>query len=490
MLAVLVGVGPWDKRGGERGGEKKKESTWIQCKSEFLLDTALEWRSDKYMADRSPSAEQIVASHEMPPPPYSADDCTVVVGVHAEEVHDPHNPHDPQQVHDPHDPQQVHDPHDPQQAHYLHDPQQAHYPHDPQQAHYPHDPQQAHYPHDPQQAHYPQDPQQVHDPHDPQQAHYLQQAPSSLSMPERKHRDSRRGKPTKRWKPDEEQMLKVLVEECGEKNWIEISDRLSQSIGTSRSSMSCEQHWCAPPSQLRYMSSRACAALSPAADRTPLACLGTFACRQIMNGKRKTHVMIKQQQLALQAGVAVAAEPVDMGGSSIAGGTDGAVVVLGEHAVAAVGAASAAIKGAVEPEATEPERKRSRAGVKTPRWETAEESRLLALREELGERAWPSIALQLGTGRTASGVEQHWQIMEQRRKADENARAAAAIGSDVAEPDAASALALAAASGVIDDAATGNVDLAAMTAMATAHEGAGGEPTAVAHTVRPFGAAL
>lgn len=57
-------------------------------------------------------------------------------------------------------------------------------------------------------------------------------------------RPGRRGKQVPRWKTEEEETLKQLVAELGEKAWADIAAKLSKD-GIERSAMSCEQHWCA-----------------------------------------------------------------------------------------------------------------------------------------------------------------------------------------------------------------------------------------------------
>jgi len=52
---------------------------------------------------------------------------------------------------------------------------------------------------------------------------------------------------------------------------------------------------------------------------------------------------------------------------------------------------------------------------KNPRWTPDEEANLRQLLQELGN-SWAPIAERLGTGRTAAGVEQHWQVLTGRRK--------------------------------------------------------------------------
>lgn len=56
------------------------------------------------------------------------------------------------------------------------------------------------------------------------------------------------------------------------------------------------------------------------------------------------------------------------------------------------------------------------------RWTVDEEARLRALVQEIGKGKWSKIAERLGTGRSASGVEQHWQIMIGQRKRNSSAK--------------------------------------------------------------------
>ena len=69
-------------------------------------------------------------------------------------------------------------------------------------------------------------------------------------------------------------------------------------------------------------------------------------------------------------------------------------------------------------EADKPKRKRSSAS--TRQWTRAEEDHLRALegQHEWGKgNKWGAIAEQLGTGRSAKGIAQHWTIMMERRRA-------------------------------------------------------------------------
>ena len=73
--------------------------------------------------------------------------------------------------------------------------------------------------------------------------------------------------------------------------------------------------------------------------------------------------------------------------------------------------------GGISGDAMQPQKKVRRSrGEKVPRWTTDEEDRLRALVAQYGDRAWAKVAESLATGRTAAGVDQHWQIMNGKRK--------------------------------------------------------------------------
>ena len=53
------------------------------------------------------------------------------------------------------------------------------------------------------------------------------------------------------------------------------------------------------------------------------------------------------------------------------------------------------------------------------RWTQDEDARLREAVAELGKGKWGLVADRLGTGRTPSAVEQHWQVMTGQRKSPE-----------------------------------------------------------------------
>ena len=88
-----------------------------------------------------------------------------------------------------------------------------------------------------------------------------------------------------------------------------------------------------------------------------------------------------------------------------------AVVPTAEDGTPAASSQVASGEPGASGEAGSGKAKRTRArGGTTPRWSEEEERELLRLRESLGDRAWQGIADGLGTGRSASGVEQHWCV--------------------------------------------------------------------------------
>ena len=100
--------------------------------------------------------------------------------------------------------------------------------------------------------------------------------------------------------------------------------------------------------------------------------------------------------------------------ASFADGADG-----GAASAAEVSAVAHAVGGAVDGE----KQRRRRSGGSAQRWSPGEETTLRELVTELGVKRWAEIAERLSTGRTAAGVEQHWQIMSGKRKRNGTANA-------------------------------------------------------------------
>ena len=100
--------------------------------------------------------------------------------------------------------------------------------------------------------------------------------------------------------------------------------------------------------------------------------------------------------------------------ASFADGADGGAASAAE--VSAVAHARSAAPSTAS-------KRRRRSGGSAQRWSPGEETTLRELVTELGVKRWAEIAERLSTGRTAAGVEQHWQIMSGKRKRNGTANA-------------------------------------------------------------------
>lgn len=243
-------------------------------------------------------------------------------------------------------------------------------------------------------------------------------------------RPSRQGKLVPRWTSEEEEKLLACIGDGDPRGrWPEIATEL----GSGRSHMSVEQHWYArahvhaPASAFLSSCYRALATAAhivccrgdhriiSSHSVPPLISPSCLPCdRQIMMGKRKKHQSVKQPKPegASNAAESAGAEGGTTPKSAAKSDAEGAGEEGGED-----GESGGKVK-----------RTRTRGGT-TPRWSEAEEAQLLALRNELGERSWKEIAERLGTNRSASGVEQHWQIMAGKRR-----RSTPSSGGGGAEP--------------------------------------------------------
>lgn len=79
-----------------------------------------------------------------------------------------------------------------------------------------------------------------------------------------------------------------------------------------------------------------------------------------------------------------------------------------------------------------PKKKRRTPGVKVPRWSDDEEKKLRALVTEHGTKDWAKVAGDLGTNRSAAGVDQHWQILSGKRRRNGKSANETGVASPVA----------------------------------------------------------
>ena len=88
------------------------------------------------------------------------------------------------------------------------------------------------------------------------------EAPAAAST--KGSRASRQGKHVPRWTTEEEELLKTLVAELGERKWSELARRMNYG----RSAASVEQHWCVLP--LSTAGSMRAAPCLPPPSRAPV----------------------------------------------------------------------------------------------------------------------------------------------------------------------------------------------------------------------------
>lgn len=198
-------------------------------------------------------------------------------------------------------------------------------------------------------------------------------------QPQKKVRRSR-GEKVPRWTTDEEDRLRALVAQYGDRAWAKVAE----SLATGRTAAGVDQHW------------------------------------QIMNGKRKRNGKKAEQTLPMATSVAAGD---GSGGAALPEATNVVVTTFDLSG----GGTPTFVDGAPAEKKT----RTRRASGKILRWTPEEEVKLKALVEEKGTSGkWQAIADELGTGRTAAGVDQHWQIMSGRRKryAQASSKAGAAGG--------------------------------------------------------------
>jgi hypothetical protein len=155
-----------------------------------------------------------------------------------------------------------------------------------------------------------------------------------------------------RWSVEEEDKLRALVEEHGTKEW----GKIAAALGSQRSAAGVDQHW------------------------------------QIMGGKGRPNGKASD---GVSGAIVAAAALIS---STDADAADGEPVLVTTIAPP-----------------NRAKRDRRNPG-KVARWTTEEEEHLRTLVGDVPEPNWGVIAQELGTGRTATGVDQHYQIMMGKRK--------------------------------------------------------------------------
>ena len=197
---------------------------------------------------------------------------------------------------------------------------------------------------------------------------------------------SRKGVKLPRWTPEEDAMLRQLMEEDANLPWSQVAAKL----GTGRSAVAVEQHY--------YWLNGTWSSKSKKATALPAA------------------VEVKPTNVETTAGVETAA--VAAVGEETA--AVAAVVAAGEEMAPPTVAAtvSAVVKRSA---------KRGRVGVKLPRWTSEEDENLRKLVLELGTKSWEQVVSRLGTSRSAGAVEQRYNTLVgnwKRPKADAKAEGA------------------------------------------------------------------
>jgi hypothetical protein len=192
----------------------------------------------------------------------------------------------------------------------------------------------------------------------------------AIGEPQAKKVRRSRGEKVPRWTTEEEERLRALVGQHGDRAWVKVAE----ALGTGRTPAGVDQHW------------------------------------QIMSGKRK-----RNGKKAESMPVATAVTTYGEGGVGVVPEATGVVVTSFDLSSSEQGGTLALIEGG--PVEKEKKTRTRRSSGKILRWTPEEEAKLKEAVEEKGVRGqWQAIAEELGTGRTPAGVDQHWQIMSGRRK--------------------------------------------------------------------------
>ena len=194
---------------------------------------------------------------------------------------------------------------------------------------------------------------------------------ATIEEPQAKKVRRSRGEKVPRWTSEEEERLRALVGQNGDRAWVKVAE----ALGTGRTPAGVDQHW------------------------------------QIMSGKRKRNGKKAESMPVATTAVTTYGE----GGVAVVPEATGVVVTSFDLSSSEQGGSLSLIEG-VSVEKEKKTRTRRSSG-KILRWTPEEEAKLKRAVEEKGVRGqWQAIADELGTGRTPAGVDQHWQIMSGRRK--------------------------------------------------------------------------
>ena len=250
-----------------------------------------------------------------------------------------------------------------------------------------------------------------------------------------------------RWTQDEENRLREAVSELGKGKWTLVADRL----GTGRSPSAVEQHWQIVTGQRKSKGRHAAAHLQHRARTMGASAPGAQAF-VLAGGSVTPHLPglappgeqprekggarwtpdeeheLKRliEEVGAKGQWRVIADRLRSGRSPGAVEQHWQIMTGGRKGSSATRLAQQAAQSMEDGD----DLKRSRA-TKTRavahRWTPQEEAQLSALVEELGPRGkWGQIAEKLASGRTSSGVEQHWKIMHGAHHGAKKARLAPA----------------------------------------------------------------
>jgi len=238
-----------------------------------------------------------------------------------------------------------------------------------------------------------------------------------------------------RWTQDEEARLRDAVAELGKGKWTLVAERL----GTGRSPSAVEQHWQIVTGQRKSKGRHASAhqqhrtqqVVAPqvysvlgANQPVPL----EAPVPREKGGARWTpdeEVQLKAliEEVGAKGQWRVIAERLRSGRSPGAVEQHWQIMTGGRKGSSATRLAQQAAAGESDDDPAKARNAKSRAVAH--RWTPQEETELSNLVEDLGSRGkWPQIAERLTSGRTASGVEQHWKIMHGSHHGAKRARLA------------------------------------------------------------------